>query len=89
MAQTTTIQWPEGGDSITATYEGSGNGPIAFSSTPNEGLDRQTVVNVSDGTDTAYVIVNQVGRREKFVAADGDFIVAETGTLNVIKDEFQ
>lgn len=88
MAQTATIQWPDGGY-ITATYDGSGNGPIAFTSEPNEGLDRQVVVNVSDGADTASIIVNQVGRREAFVAADGNFILADTGTLNVIKNEFQ
>ena len=36
----TVIKWNEGDGNIVATYNGSGNGTISFSSDVNEGIDR-------------------------------------------------
>lgn len=84
---TTSIKWIEGDGSITATYDGSGDGSITITSDANEGIDREQTINVSttDETKSVDVSVKQTGLREVFTASDGDFILAEGGTLNVLK----
>lgn len=83
----TTIQWNEGDGSITATYEGSGNGALVLESDVNEGIDREQsiVVTSADGL-TESVLIRQSGRREVFEVTEGAFEVAE-GTFNVLKEE--
>lgn len=84
----TIIKWNEGEGNIAATYDGSGNAPILFSSdVANEGIDREQVVSVSttDDAKSVDVVVRQAGLREVFMASDGEFILADGGTFNVIK----
>lgn len=78
--------WNDGG-SLTATYEGSGDGSAVFSSDVAEGLDREMTVVFRDGDKTVAVErkVLQIGMREKFVPSDGEFILADGGTFNVLK----
>ena len=79
--------WNDGG-SLTATYEGSGDGDAVFSSDVAEGLDREMIVVFRDGGRTVAVErkVLQVGMREIFSGYDEDFITADGGTFNSIKD---
>ena len=82
----TVKQWQDG-TSLTATYEGSGDGSAVFTSTQNEGIDREmdvTFVDVS-GKVSVTRTVKQEGLREPFVASDGDFLLANGGTFNVLK----
>ncbi len=70
---TTRIPWTQGGGYINAEYNGSGSGPLSFSSsTPNTGLDRQQTVQVAaTGSPLAVsVTVAQTGAREEFCTAD-------------------
>lgn len=89
MATTKTIQWLEGDGAITATYNGSGDGAITIISDANEGIDREQTINVSttDGNKSVDILVQQTGLREAFMASDGDFILADGGTFNVLKNE--
>ena len=79
-------QWNDGG-SLTATYEGSGDGSAVFSSDTNEGIDREMSVFFKDASKKISVerTVKQEGRREVF----GDFTLANGGTFNVIKNGLQ
>ena len=79
--------WNDGG-SLTATYDGSGDGSAIFSSDVAEGLDREMIVVFRDGGRTVAVErkVLQVGMREIFSGHDEDFITADGGTFNSIKD---
>lgn len=79
--------WNDGG-SLTATYEGSGDGSAVFSSDIAEGLDREMIVVFRDSGKTVAVerTVKQVGMREVFTGYDERFITADGGTFNSIKD---
>lgn len=80
--------WNDGG-SLTATYEGSSDGTAVFSSNVDEGLDREVIVVFRDVGRTVAVerTVKQVGMREVFTGYDEDFIPADGGTFNSLKDE--
>ena len=78
-------QWNDGG-SLTATYEGSGDGSAVFTSDINEGIDREMSVTFKGGGITVERVVRQEGMREVFNAADGAFLTADGGTINVLKD---
>lgn len=80
-------QWNDGG-SLSISYDGDRDGSATFSSQTNESLDRSTSVSFIDSTRNVVVerTVNQVGMREVFRCADGDFILADGGTFNVLKD---
>lgn len=86
----TTIQkqW-ENGDSATFTFNGEGSGSVAVSSDDNIGVDRTMIVNIATTAGSPVVskqiVVNQSGLREIFTASDGDFILANSGTFNVLK----
>lgn len=82
--------WNDGG-SLSVTYDGDGDGSAVFSSDVAEGLDREMVVVFrDDGKDVAVERkVLQVGMREMFVPNDGDFILADGGIYNVLKNELQ
>ena len=82
--------WNDGG-SLSVSYEGDGDGSAVFSSDVAEGLDREMIVVFRDGGRTVAVErkVLQVGMREMFVPNDGDFILADGGTYNVLKNELQ
>lgn len=87
----TKIKWNEGDGNITATYEGSGSGSASIASDVNEGIDREQSIKVetTDKSVSATVVVSQLGMREIFNASDGEFILADGGTFNVIKDGLQ
>lgn len=82
--------WNDGGN-LTATYEGVGDGSAVFSSDIAEGLDREMNVSFVDKYRSVVVEkkVKQVGMRERFVCADGVFILAGGGTFNVLKPSKQ
>lgn len=77
--------WNDGG-SLTATYDGSGDGSAIFSSDVAEGLDREMEVRFVGGGASLIRKVKQSGRREMFVPSDGEFSLAEGGTYNVLKE---
>lgn len=87
----TKIKWNEGDGYITATYEGSGSGSASISSDVNEGIDREQSIKVetTDKSVSATLVVSQEGLREVFAPSDGDFILADGGTFNVLKGETQ
>lgn len=76
-------QWNDGG-SLSVTYEGSRDGSAVFTSDANEGVDREMSVVFKDisGKVSVERQVFQEGRREAF----NDFILADGGTFNVIKN---
>lgn len=78
-------QWDDG-DSLSATYDGNGDGIATFSSDVDEGLDREMNIRFSDTQGRVFVErkVKQEGKREVFE----DFIVTD-GTFNVLKDGLQ
>jgi|GEM_PF-1270120 len=85
-----TIKWNEGEGNIVATYEGSGNGPVSITcDIANEGLDRSqdVIIRTTKGNNPKEesVLVKQPGLREVFMASDGDFVLADGGTFNVLK----
>lgn len=81
-------QW-DNGDLATFTFNGEGSGSVSVSSEQNEGIDRAMVVSVATTAGSPVVersvTVNQAGLREVFMASDGDFILADGGTYNVLK----
>ena len=83
----TKIKWNEGEGYITATYEGSGSGAASISSDVNEGIDREQSIKVetTDKSVSATLMVSQEGLREVFEPSDGELIIADGGTFNVLK----
>lgn len=81
------IKWNEGDGYITATYEGSGNGSASISSDVNEGIDREQSIKVETTNKSASdtLVVSQEGLREVFLPSNGDFVLADGGTFNVLK----
>lgn len=82
--------WEDGGR-LTVTYEGRGDGDVTFESDSNDGLDRETSVTFVDFSKDIRVEckVVQSGKREVFSVADGDFILADNETFDVVKDGIQ
>lgn len=80
-------EWQDGG-TLTASYEGSGDGSAVFASSENEGIDRETSVSFIDTSRSVVVEkkVIQEGLREVFLADSEDFILADGGTFNVLKN---
>lgn len=91
MAINKTFPWENGEGALIAVYDGIGNGALTFSSVPNNGIDRsfELKVTTSDGTKEVCVTVTQEGRREIFRVADGDFILSDGETFNVLKNNEQ
>lgn len=83
-------EWEDGGR-LTVTYEGRGDGDVTFESSANEGLDREASVTFVDFSKDIRIEckVVQIGKREVFSAADGDFILADGETFDVVKDGIQ
>ena len=75
--------WNNGG-SLSATYNGSGDGEAIFTSDVNEGIDREMSVVFKGAGLSIERKVTQVGLREIF---NEDFILADGGTYNVLKTE--
>lgn len=88
MAKVVTIPWNEGMGSITATYEGSGNGPITLTSEANTGIDRaqEITVTTDNGLASEKVLVSQEGLRQPFgLSGGGVFRLANGGRFGVLK----
>lgn len=84
----TTVKHWEDGTSLTATYEGSGDGSAVFASEPNEGIDREMDVTFIDTSRKASVTrtVKQVGLREPFGLKNGGiFRLKNGGRFGVLK----
>ena len=82
-------QWDDGG-SLTATYEGSGDGSAVFSSDEYEGIDRTMPVFFKGGGLSVERLVRQEGIRERFVTADGKvFCILDGGRFGVLKSGFE
>ena len=82
-------QWDDGG-SLTATYEGSGDGSAVFSSDEYEGIDRTMPVFFKGGGLSVERIVRQEGIRERFVTSDGKvFCILDGGRFGVLKEGFE
>lgn len=81
-------EWNIGEGVIHLEYDGDGNGQIAVTLTPNEGIDREQTVEVqtTNGEITESITISQEGLREVFTCTDGEFILADGGTFNVLKD---
>ena len=80
--------WNDGG-SLSVTYDGDRDGSAVFSSDIAEGLNREMQVLFVDQSRVVVVerTVRQEGMREEFSASDGQFILADGGTFNVLKNE--
>lgn len=78
--------WNDGG-SLSVAYDGDRDGSAVFSSDVAEGLDREMNVSFVDASRSVVVerTVRQTGLREEFMASDGEFILADGGTFNVLK----
>jgi hypothetical protein len=78
--------WNDGG-SLTATYEGSGDGSAVFSSDQYVGIDREMEVIFSGGGDSIVRKVKQEGIRQSIGLSDGgNFRIANGGRFGVLKE---
>ena len=88
MAQSVTIPWNEGKGSITATYEGSGNGAITLTSEANTGIDREQEITVTtdNGAVSEKVTLSQEGLRQPIALSGGGvFRIKGGGRFGVLK----
>lgn len=85
------LKWNEGDGYITTVGSGSGDMSVPFSSTPNEGIDREREVYVITKENLSKsVTVRQLGLREVLVGrGDDTFVCADGRTFNVLKDGVQ
>lgn len=76
--------WNDGG-SLSATYNGSGDGEAIFTSDINEGIDREMSVTFADAAGSVMTErkIMQIGRREIY---NDDFVLSDGSTFNVLKD---
>lgn len=81
-------QFADGG-TLYVEYSGEGNGNATFTADTNDSIDREvSVVFTAADCDTITRRVWQEGKREVFDASDGDFLLADGGTFNVIKEKY-
>lgn len=85
MAQTIKA-WIDGG-SLTVSYDGDRDGSAVFSSDQAEGVDREMNVHFFDSTRSIVVdrTVKQKGMREVFTPSDGELLLSDGETFNVLK----
>lgn len=81
------IKWNEGEGYIITSEGGSGDAAVPFSSIENIGIDRRQEVTVAatNGGPSVSLTIIQPGLREKFMASDGDFLLADGQSFNVLK----
>lgn len=73
---------------ITMEYTGTGGtSSVSVSAVKNEGLDSSTTFTVSTDDEKLShdVVVAQEGMREVFNASDGEFLLSDGTTYNVLK----
>jgi hypothetical protein len=51
----------------------------------NEGIDKTVEVDAISGDKSARLTLIHEGLRQRFITADGEFILADGGTYNVLK----
>ena len=79
--------WQDGGN-LTATYEGSGDGSIIFTSDFYEGIDREMTIIVRSTNTSVNRTVRQEGIRQKITLADGLVFKTTAGErFGVIKQQ--
>ena len=80
------IKWKDGGV-LSIDYTGDGDGSAIFTSDINEGIDREMQISFFDTLNTVRVsrTLFQAGSRDIFKPRDGDFILSDSGTFNVLK----
>lgn len=72
---------------IVSPSSGSGDSTITFSAEVNEGIDYYEIFTISTPQKLQQDIkVTRLGRREVFTCTDGDFILSDGGTFNVLKN---
>ena len=78
--------WNDGG-SLSATYNGSGDGEAIFTSDVNEGIDRTMEVSFVDANRSVIVKreVEQIGLRQQFVTSDSLVFKVSEGRFGVLK----
>lgn len=77
--------WNNGG-SLTATYEGSGDGTAVFSSDANEGIDREMSVTFRTQDLAVVRSVKQEGLRQPYRLRNGGvYRVSNGGRYGVLK----
>lgn len=78
--------WNDGG-SLSATYDGSGDGEAIFTSDINEGIDREMSVIFADIARSVMAErkVTQIGLREEFVTSDSLVFMPTDGVFGVLK----
>lgn len=60
--------------------------PISISvAAVNEGIDKVVEIDAICGNKSDRLTIVHEGLREPFVASDGDFVLADGGTFNVLK----
>lgn len=84
MAKELVKSWPDGGN-LSVSYTGVNDGEAVFRSDQNEGIDREMTVTFKGAGQEIERVVKQEGLREVFSCSDGDFILADGGTFNVLK----
>lgn len=78
--------WNDGG-SLTATYEGSGDGSAIFESDSYEGIDRETEVHFVGAGTVVSRKVRQEGTRQPIgLSSGGIFRIANGGRFGVLKE---
>lgn len=61
--------------------------PISISVTAiNEGIDKVVEIDAVCGNKSDRLTIVHEGLRQPFAAADGDFVLADGGTFNVLKN---
>lgn len=78
-------QWNDGG-SLTATYDGSGDGEAVFTSDAYEGIDREMAVTFKGGGVEVERVVRQEGMRQPIgLVGGGIFRLSNGGRFGVLK----
>ena len=74
--------WNDGG-SLTATYDGSGDGSAVFSSDMNDSIDREMPVVFKDMDNYIRVerMVRQAGMREEYITPDGEIYMTSDSEI--------
>lgn len=83
----TSIKWNVGDGDIKVSFTGEGDGDILITSSPNEGIDREQELTVQtlNKVKSVPVLVRQEGLREVFNSLEGEFLLSDGSTFNVLK----
>lgn len=81
------IKWDEGDGNIIVISNGKGNEIISISSDANEGIDReqQIIIQTLDNKNEVTILAKQIGLREVYNVLEGEYILSNGETYNVLK----